>query len=90
MVSFRTPTGFKICGQFPLGPERTFAEQVFSGLKGREDLSDSAVLHLDLVESVNDLPQKIKTLGCKLDELSGNYQYITTELFRVNAIGAGC
>ena len=88
LISFRTPSAFKICGQYFLGQDRNFAELVFAGLIGREDASDLALLHLDLMETNGDIPVKVKTIGCKLSELGGNCQHITRELSRQNAIDA--
>jgi len=68
LISFRTPFGFKVCGQYFLGHDRVFAEAVFNGMQGREDHNDDAVLHLDLVETNGELPVKVKTISCKLSE----------------------
>lgn len=86
LISFRTPDGFKACGQYFLGKDRIFAETVFDGLNGRQDLADNAMLHLDLLEITEDLPVKVKTISCKLSELCENCQHITRELFRLHAI----
>ena len=82
MISFRTPSGFKVCGQYFLGQIRAFAESVFASLNGREGMEDKEMLHLDLVEIVQEIPVRIKTISCKLSELCENCQYITRELFR--------
>ncbi|MGN6180784.1 MAG: hypothetical protein ACTHNW_16495 [Mucilaginibacter sp.] len=87
LISFRTPSGFKVCGQYFLGSHRELAESIFASLNGYEDVDEQAVLHLDLVETAGDLPQKVRTIGCKLSELCGNCQYITRALFRAGAIG---
>lgn len=86
MISFRTPDGFKRCGQYFLGHDRDFAESVFHQLKGSEALNKSTMLHLDLIETPGLLPARVKTIGCKLSELSANCELITRELFRKNAI----
>ncbi|OCX53731.1 hypothetical protein BEL04_05420 [Mucilaginibacter sp. PPCGB 2223] len=89
LISFRTPSGFKVCAQYFLGRDPELAETVFAGLSGKDDISDNAVLHLDLVETRDELPVKVKTIGCRLSELCANCQHITRELFRANAISAG-
>lgn len=86
LVSFRTPAGFKLCAQFFLGNDAVFAETVFNGLSGSEDLNNHTVLHLDLVETQEGLPEKIRTIGCKLGELCSNCEHVTRELFRFNAL----
>lgn len=86
LISFRTPTGFKVCGQYFLGQHRDLAEIIFSGLEGKEDSLDKAMLHLDLLETVDDIPLKFRSIGCKLSELSANIEHITKGIFRANAI----
>ncbi|RFZ91324.1 hypothetical protein D0C36_20580 [Mucilaginibacter conchicola] len=86
MISFRTPSGFKRCAQYFLGTDRKFAESVFQQLTGHEDHTGQAVLHLDLVESSSGLPLRLRTLCCKLSELSDNCALVTKELFRQQAI----
>jgi len=86
LISFRTPDGFKVCGQYFLGSDPVFAESVFEGLTGSKDTADQAVLQLDLLETKGDLPVKVRSLGCKLSELCENCAYIIRELFRVHAV----
>jgi hypothetical protein len=86
LVSFRTPDGFKPCAQYFLGSDRDLAEWVFGQLKGRNDIDDKAILHLDLVETKGEVPLKVKTISCKLSELCANCQFVTRELFREHAI----
>jgi hypothetical protein len=86
LVSLRTPSGFNTCAEYSLGSGREFAESVFGGLKGRKDVNNNAVLHLDLLESVDDVPVRIKTVSCTLGELSANCQYIIRELFRLHLV----
>ena len=86
LISFRTPDGFRVCGQYFLGKDPKFAEEVFAGLTGSEDAIDQAILHLDLMETTDGLPVKVRSVGCKLSELCANCQHITRELFRVHAI----
>lgn len=82
IISFRTPSGFKVCGKYFLGHNRAFAEWVFANLKGHEDMDDKELLHLDLMETAGEIPVRIKTITCKLSELCKNCEYITRELFR--------
>lgn len=89
LISLRTPAGFDSCAEYFLGSDRDFAESVFAGLTGRRDVNNNAVLHLDLLESMDDVPVRIKTVSCTLGELAANCQYITCELFRQRAFEAG-
>lgn len=86
LISFRTPAGFKVCGQYFLGSDPEIAEDIFAGLTGYTDMNDKAMLHLDLMEISDGIPLKIKTLSCRLSELCANCEYITRELFRVHAV----
>jgi len=86
LISFRTPDGFQAIGQYFLGKDKLIAEEIFAGLKGRADIDDSAVLHLDLLEITDGLPAKVNMISCRMNELCENCQHITRELFRLNAI----
>jgi len=86
LISFRTPNGFKACGQYFLGDDPVFAETVFAGLTGCEDVDGKAILHLDLLEMSDGVPEMIRTISCRLNELCGNLKHITCALFREHAI----
>jgi hypothetical protein len=86
LISFRTPKGFQVCGQYLLGSDQAFAENLFDSLTGRQDKSDDAILHLDLMEKSGELPVRIRTIGCKLSELCANCERVTRELFRLHAL----
>lgn len=87
LISFRTPDGFKVCGQYFLGKDPNFANALFSNLTGRDDMPEKAILHIDLMETKDSLPVKIKTIGCKFSELCANCEHITRQLFRLHAVG---
>jgi hypothetical protein len=46
-------------------------------------LKDGCLLHIDLMETVDGLPAKIKTIGCTLEELGTNCRLIAREIFRL-------
>jgi len=81
LISFRTPSGFKVCDQYFLGNNPQFAECVFDTLNGYDDIDDKAILHLDLVETSAGITSKIKSLGCKLSELYVNSISLRTHCF---------
>jgi len=83
LLSLRTTTGFVDYGQYFLGDERLAANALFKQLKGNSNVTDSAVLHIDLMETVDDLPVKINTIACTLDELGYNCKLIAREIFRL-------
>jgi len=81
LLSLKTPKGFIDYGQFNLGDEREAAYNLFESLQGSQKFS--APLHIDLMETVNELPVKIKTICCSLEELGSNCQQIAKEMFRL-------
>jgi hypothetical protein len=83
LLSLKTPKGFADYGQYFLGDDREAASLLFARLKGSKDITDPAVLHIDLMETVNELPIKIKTICCTLEELGVNCKLIAREIFRL-------
>ena len=83
LLSLKTPQGFTDFGQYFFGNDREAAYGLFGQLKGAEQLRDGCLLHIDLMETVNDLPVKIKTICCTLDELGHNCKLIAREIFRL-------
>jgi len=83
LLSLKTPRGFETYGQYFLGDERLYAEAIFNGLKGTAKINDHALLHLDFMEIVDELPVKVKTKGCTLEELGNNCKWIAKETFRL-------
>lgn len=71
-------------GQFFLGNDWHIAYELFGQLKGSDEFTETALLHIDLMETVNELPVKIKSKCCKLDELGANCKLIVKEIFRLN------
>ena len=84
LLSLKTPQGFINYGQYFLGNGRKAAEGLFNELQGTSSPPESTVLHIDLMETVDELPVKIKTIGCTLDELCENTKLIAREMFRLN------
>lgn len=83
LLSLKTPDGFVHYGQYFLGNDQEAAYNLFDEMKGDNEIRDGALLHIDLMETVNELPVKIKTICCTLDELCENIKLITRELFRL-------
>lgn len=83
LLSLKTPKGFADYGQYFFGDDREAAYLLFDQLKGNRELSERAILHIDLVETVNELPVKVKALCCTLGELGENCKLITREIFRL-------
>jgi hypothetical protein len=83
LLSLKTPQGFVDYGQYFLGGDPKAAHALFEQLKGNEQIKDACLLHIDLVEIVNELPLKIKTICCTLDELGANSKLIARWIFRL-------
>lgn len=83
LLSLKTPRGFADYGQYFFSDDREAAYELFGQLKGCRDIKDSCLLHIDLMETVNELPVKIKTICCTLDELAYNCKLIARETFRL-------
>lgn len=83
LLSLKTPQGFADYGQYFFGAEREAAEQLFEQLQGSDELKPACLLHIDLMETVNGLPERIKTKCCTLEELGLNCKLIAREIFRL-------
>lgn len=83
LLSLKTPQGFADYGQYFFGNEPEAAHELFRQLKGSEDLKENCLLHIDLMETVDELPVKIKTICCTLEELAFNCKLIAREIFRL-------
>ena len=83
LLSLKTPAGFDTYGQYFFGDDRQAASELFDQLKGSEVITEQALLHIDLMETVDELPVRIKTICCTLDELSYNCKLIAREIFRL-------
>lgn len=83
LLSLKTTNGFENYGQYFLGDDREAARGLFDSLSGSPILRDTALLHIDLMETVNDLPVRIKTVCCNLEELGYNCKLISRGIFRL-------
>lgn len=83
LLSFKAPEGFVNYGQFYFGNDRLAAYDLFRQLQGSKTIKDGCLLHIDLMETVNELPVKIKTISCTLEELGSNCKLIAKEIFRL-------
>jgi hypothetical protein len=83
LLSLKMPKGFVDYGQYFFGDDREAADELFRRLKGDEKINDSCPLHIDLMETVDELPVKIKTICCTLEELGVNCKLIAREIFRL-------
>jgi hypothetical protein len=86
LLSLKTPRGFVDYGQYFFGDDRGTAYELFGQLKGHQNLKDSCLLHIYLMETVDELPVKVKTICCTLDELAYNCKLIAREVFRLKNV----
>ena len=83
VLSIRTADGFENFGKFNLGNNKEAASNIFRQLKGSSEVDEEAMLTLDLMETINDLPVNIQILACTLDDLACNCKIITKETFKI-------
>lgn len=82
LLSQRSKFGYETYGQYMLGDDRKTAYEIFEKLKGNDDLRNEALLHFDFMETVDEIPVKIKTLSCTLEEYATNCKTIAKETFK--------
>jgi hypothetical protein len=82
MLSIKTANGFESFGRFLLGHDREAAYRIFQQLRGNRDISDTGILHAELVETRNELPVNIQLISCTLKEVAENCGIITKEIFK--------
>ena len=82
LLSLKSPKRFENYGQFFLGDDREFALALFNKLKGSEAIDEHLCLHIDFMETVDQLPVCFKTICCSLDELAYNCKLIAKETFK--------
>jgi|SRR3569833_1024407 len=82
LLSLKTPGGFENYGHFDFGYDREAADKLFEQLEGSKELTGQGLLHIDLMETVNSLPVRIKTICCTLNQLAENSKLIAREIFK--------
>ena len=85
----KTVNGFEPLCDFYLGKNPARALSVFSQLEGNDEVCESHILHVDLVEEKNGLPIDIKIKHCTLPELGRSCCYIAKELFKYRNLEQG-
>jgi hypothetical protein len=84
MLSLKYPGGYKYFGEYYLGKDSQYANEIFDDLKGRGAVYEDAPLHIDMIVMTGDSTETAKTVGCTLDEFAANCKYIAKEIFRIN------
>jgi len=87
VLTMRTADGFETFAKFFTGNDRDFAHNVFNKLKGDENTNEESILHIELIETKNELPINIKIISCSLEELAENCKIIVKELFKYHNLG---
>ena len=80
--NIKTVVGYQLFARYFLGNDGNVANEILNQLKGNKDVSEEQILHLDFVETVDELPVNIKLIGCNLTELAENSKIITREIFK--------
>ena len=83
VLSIRTGDGFENFGKFNLVNNREAASEIFSQLKGSSAVDEKAMLTIDFMETINDLPVNFQIMACTLEELAYNCTIITKETFKI-------
>jgi hypothetical protein len=83
LLSLKTPVGFEHFGQYDFGSDKEAAYALFGSLNGKSEPDDHTLLHIDQMEIIDDMPVKVNTLCCTLEELANNTKIITREIFRM-------
>jgi hypothetical protein len=84
LLTMKTPTGPESFAKFFIGNNRAVAYDLFRKLKGSPEVDERNVLHLDFMETKDDLPLNLKLITCTLDELAENCKLITKEVFKIS------
>lgn len=82
LLSQKSKSGFETYGQYLLGNDRQLAYDVFTKLRGNSDYCNEALLHFDFMETVNEIPVKISTVCCTLEDYAWNCKTIAKETFK--------
>jgi hypothetical protein len=83
LLSLKTTQGFVDYGQYLFGNDRVAAYDLFRQLKGDPGMVSSCPPHIDLMETIDGLPVKMKSMCCTLEELGFNCKLIARHLFRL-------
>lgn len=83
LLSLKTTQGYVDYGQYFFGNNREAAYDLFRQMKGDPDMAARCPLHIDLMETIDSLPVKIKSICCTLEELGFNCKLIAKEIFRL-------
>src|ERR1700744_2984874 len=82
LPSLKTIAGYEAIGEYFIGDDRDAAYVLFDELTGDSRFNENALLHMDLIETVDALPEKIRSKCCTLDQLACNTKSIIREVFR--------
>ena len=87
--TIRTMDGFEPLCDFYLGNNPVLALSVFSQLEGNDEVQESDILQVDLVESHDGLPFDVKIKHCSLPQMGRSCCLIAKELFKYHNLGQG-
>lgn len=82
LISLKTPKNYEPFGEFDLGYDRESAHALFDSLEGNPEIDEYCRFDIDLIETVDTLPEKIRSKCCRLEELGVNTEKIALEILR--------
>lgn len=82
LLNLRTANGYESFGKFIIGNNRTMAYSLFAQLKGNKEVDEKAVLTMELMETINELPLNLQIISCTLEQLQLNCGTITKEIYK--------
>jgi len=80
--TLKTVHGFESFGQMFIGNDKKTAYDIFSSMKGNDEVNETNILQLDFIETMKGLPINLKVLHCTLNEMADNCKTITKEVFK--------
>jgi len=86
VFNLRTPEGWESFAKFFIGNKRKDAVELFSMLKGMQEIQENFPLSIDFMETRDGLPVNLKMINCSLSQLGENTVIITKELFRLHVL----
>lgn len=82
LINIKSANGFESIGKFFIGNNAESADSLFYQLQGSSEVDENTMLSMELMETIQDLPQNIRIISCSLEQLAFNCRIITKETFK--------
>lgn len=83
LVTIKTINGHETFAKFFVGNNRERAHEIFNMLQASSEVSETALLHLEFMETKNNLPFNLDIKSCTLNQLAENCKIIIKEVFKL-------